>query len=58
MQTTPDEQLLVTAETSAEVISWWTLGMIIAGMLLLTLLVVLWVIHRRRDMLREWPEDA
>ena len=48
----------VTPEAAVDVVSWWTLGMIIGGMLFATLLVVMLVLHRRRDMLRDWAEDA
>ena len=48
----------VTLEAAADVVSWWTLGMIIGGMLFMTLLIVLLVLRRRQDMLRDWAEDA
>ncbi|MHC4180040.1 MAG: putative Ig domain-containing protein, partial [Planctomycetota bacterium] len=54
----PERTVSLTPEGAANVVSWWTLGMIIGSMLLATLLIVLFVLHRRRDMLRDWAEDA
>ena len=54
----PERTVSVTPEAAVDVVSWWTLGMIIGGMLFATLLVVMLVLHRRRDMLKDWAGDA
>jgi hypothetical protein len=57
IEVSPPVRLIITPATAAGVASWATLGEIIGGVLIISLLAVLLILHRNRDMLRaESPE--
>jgi hypothetical protein len=57
IEVSPPVRLIITPAVAAGVASWATLGEIIGGVLIISLLAVLLILHRNRDMLRaESPE--
>ena len=52
IEVSPPVRLIITPATAAGVASWATLGEIIGGVLIISLLAVLLILHRNRDMLR------
>jgi hypothetical protein len=52
VETSPAEKLVITPAAAAGVASWATLGEIIGAVLIIALFVMLFILHRNRDMLR------
>jgi len=52
VETSPAEELVITAAAAAGVASWATLGEIIGGVLIIALFAMLFILYRNRDMLR------
>jgi hypothetical protein len=49
--------LQATPESTAKVVSWYVLGLVIGIMLVASIITVAFVLHRRRDMLRDYTDD-
>jgi hypothetical protein len=56
-QSTQPEKFILIQDSTAAVVSWQTLGVIIGIMVVLTALVLALVLYRKRDMLRGYIED-
>jgi hypothetical protein len=52
VETSPTEELVITAAAAAGIASWATLGELIGGVLIIALFAMLFILHRNRDMLR------
>jgi hypothetical protein len=56
-QSTQPEKFILIQDSTAAVVSWQTLGVIIGIMVVMIALVLALVLYRRRDMLRSYIDD-